>query len=95
MATLEQLDSWGDLQALDAYGNLEALDALVLHSGAATAAIALTASAHISGVQNGAATASINLTAAGVAAQSLCRRRFSLNRIHVERVGAASLRCVR
>ena len=44
MATLEQLDAWGNLEALDTYGNLEALDALTLHEAAAAFTASVTAS---------------------------------------------------
>lgn len=43
MATLQELDQWGNLEALDTYGNLEFLDGVQLRLASASVTSALTA----------------------------------------------------
>ena len=42
MATLQELDAWGNLESLDIYGNLEALDALAIRTAESSVSTAIT-----------------------------------------------------
>ena len=57
MATLEQLDSWGNIDALDSFGTLEQLDNLILHE--ASGNVSTSANATSSGIRKRNVSASV------------------------------------
>ena len=63
MATLDELDAFGNMDALDSFGTLEQLDNLVLHSASGAVSIAVTTTGGATRIQQASGTPSIAITA--------------------------------
>ena len=62
MATLEELDAFGNMDSLDSFGTLEQLDNLVLHSASGAVSIAVTTTGGATRIQQASGTPSIAIT---------------------------------